>query len=261
MNANDFSDERYLEKIFRLQCCDEDNRGGRSLKNVKLHIKWLTERLLHGKNNLQILDIGCGIGHYTRELAIHGHHSIGIDISHYAIDYAKKTTPQNLNCQFMVTDITKEPLPQANDLIIFPYSIFNIFNKTLAQNILYNIRAALNPRGIFYLEVMKYINLDNYKKYRAWSAKKDDFYCAHDHTVLNKNIWNTEEKTLEAKYFFISNIDFSVDTLKNTIQFYQDDEYVSLLQKAGFECVEYCGTPPGADQDPDLNYISFISYS
>lgn len=260
MNANNFLDNIYLEKIFRLQCCDEDNRGGRSLNNVKLHVNWLKEKFLQEKTNLQILDIGCGIGHYTRELATQGHNSIGIDISPYAIDYAKKNTPRHLNCQFIITDITKEPLPESNDLIIFPYSIFNVFNKALAQNVLYKIRAALKSGGVFYLEVMQYINLDNYKQHRAWGAKKDDFYCVHDHTVLNESIWHAEEKRLKAKYFFISDIDFSVNILENTIQFYQNDEYVSLLQKVGFECVEYCGTPPGADQDTDVNYISFISY-
>lgn len=49
----------------------------------------------HLKNNSRILEIGCGPGHNSLELARHGYQVTGIDLSPKCIEVAKKTLSQN----------------------------------------------------------------------------------------------------------------------------------------------------------------------
>lgn len=57
--------------------------------------------------NSKILDLGCGTGFFSREIAKAGHKVCGIDVSNHMIDYAKKTNADNLS--FLLGDVEKLP--------------------------------------------------------------------------------------------------------------------------------------------------------
>jgi 2-polyprenyl-3-methyl-5-hydroxy-6-metoxy-1,4-benzoquinol methylase len=67
---------------------------------VKLHLGTKVDGFLamlrkHGGPHLKILDVGCGPGHISLELARAGHHVMGIDISASAIRVARATLAAN----------------------------------------------------------------------------------------------------------------------------------------------------------------------
>src|SRR5262249_34415139 len=65
-------------------------------------------RLLeHMSTSLPILDIGCGNGRFTRELAKHFPRAIGVDLSRHAIARAEEES-RGLAVQFRVLDATQE---------------------------------------------------------------------------------------------------------------------------------------------------------
>lgn len=49
----------------------------------------------HGSENLRVLDVGCGAGYVSLELARAGHHVLGIDIAEGCIEIARKTLEEN----------------------------------------------------------------------------------------------------------------------------------------------------------------------
>ncbi len=59
---------------------------------VRRFLKMLSE---NGGNHLKILDVGCGAGYVSLELARSGHHVVGIDISDGCIKIAKETLESN----------------------------------------------------------------------------------------------------------------------------------------------------------------------
>ena len=67
---------------------------------INLYLGEIVRRFLrmlreNGGNNLKILDVGCGAGYVSLELARSGHYVVGIDISNSCIKIAEETFKSN----------------------------------------------------------------------------------------------------------------------------------------------------------------------
>ena len=74
--------------------------------------------LISGQNYDCALDVGCGLGHLTRELAIVSQRVVGIDFSTEAIAQARKSSPENPQISFHVADIRQFAGNHEYDLIV-----------------------------------------------------------------------------------------------------------------------------------------------
>lgn len=108
---------------------------------------------------INIIDIGCGIGRHSIELAKKGHFITAIDFTKQNISYAKKVRKKSniKNIRFYCSDIRKFKTTKKYDLALCLYDVIGSFpNK--ADNIAiikkaYNI---LNKNGYFILSVMNF---------------------------------------------------------------------------------------------------------
>lgn len=252
MNYNNFRDINYLKKLHALQISEKDNRGGRTLENVKKHVYWLKKSFLHNRRKLKILDLGCGIGHYTRELALLGYDCTGIDISQFNIDYAKNMTPKNIKPKFVCGDILTYQFEVNYDLILFPYSIFNLFKKKNGLTLLKKIFNALNNDGLFYFEVIDIEKHKNSHHYVAGSGDPENFYCDQQHIFLLNRKYK-KNKVLD-EYFIINKDTFNVLFHKGELYIYSENDISNLLSVVGFRNIRFHSIPPGVDQDIDIKY-------
>ena len=68
------------------------------------------------KNNFSnVIELGCGLGHYTNSVKTFSKNAIGVDISETAIEKAKKNYPE---CDFLVSDIDNDSLYENVDCIM-----------------------------------------------------------------------------------------------------------------------------------------------
>ena len=79
--------------------------ASRRLAIIDQHVAWINRELLsHGP--ARILDLGCGPGLYTEQLARLGHECVGIDFGPASIEYAKEqAAANNLNIDYRLADI------------------------------------------------------------------------------------------------------------------------------------------------------------
>src|SRR4051812_10859792 len=93
----------------------------------------------YGGEGLKILDVGCGAGYFSLELARAGHHVIAIDISESCVDEARKTRAANpFTDGFGSLEYHVMPFRQAcgpYDVILFSASMhhFDDAEKTAAK--------------------------------------------------------------------------------------------------------------------------------
>lgn len=98
--------------------------------------------------NAAILDLMCGYGRHTLELAKRGHNLTAIDnLSDYIQEIEEKSKGLNVNTQ--LSSLTNMQLSTSYDAVICMGNSFSFFNKVDAQHILHTISAHLRTGGCF----------------------------------------------------------------------------------------------------------------
>jgi 2-polyprenyl-3-methyl-5-hydroxy-6-metoxy-1,4-benzoquinol methylase len=108
------------------------------------------EKEINHNKQLKILDIGCGTGRHSLELAKRGYHMIGIDLSSSQLARAReKAVAQNLHVDFQIQDARKLSFANEFDLAImlcegaFPLMETDEMNYQILQG----AARALKPNG------------------------------------------------------------------------------------------------------------------
>lgn len=90
----------------------------------------------------RILDLGCGMGHYSKYMKSKGFEVVGIDFSKQMIKIAKKTCPKT---KFYVADICDLKVLKKNfDGVVLAYVLQHL-SKNEVENLIKNLDKNLNP--------------------------------------------------------------------------------------------------------------------
>jgi len=257
MDLADHTNEQYQKKLYSLQCDPRNDKGARSPDNVALHCHWI-HKTFSKKRYLRILDVGCGIGLYSHQLAKYGHQVVGIDISAIVIKHAAKISV-NDRCSFICGDIFDYNSPDKFDLILFTYSIFNTLSYQKGLALLQHLYGMQFSGGAFYIEALC-LNKETFE-----SGTKIQKECSHDDLfpeaewVLRDIEWNNLEQSFEFRHYYQLNTKLEKTNLK--LYAYSEQQYKNLLIKAGWKTVDFVLLPPGAFDNAGLPYSAIIARS
>jgi len=95
----------------------------------------------------KLLDLGCGVGQYSKYFLDKGFEVMSADISARALDYLSKKTPQ---IETVMLDMT-EPLPFADNSfdVVFANLSIHFFSENDTQSLVAEIKRILKDDGIF----------------------------------------------------------------------------------------------------------------
>lgn len=122
-------------------------------KLTKKQVSFLIDKLgLTAKN--KILDLGCGYGRHTLELAKRGFSVIGFDYSKSLLAIARQEAKkQSINAKFIKGDMRKLDFKNEFDVVVCMFTSFGYFSTSSEHEItLRNIAAALKSGGKFLLD-------------------------------------------------------------------------------------------------------------
>jgi len=189
--------------------------------------------------NMVILDLACGQGRHTLELARRGFRNVnGLDRSHFLIRKAKNIcAAEGLTASFKEGDARKLPY-QADtfDLVMILGNSFGYFESTEDDiKILKEVFRVLKPNGRFLIDVAdgNYLR-DNYNP-RSWE------WIDHKHFVCRERSLASDNQRLISREV-ISNIDKGVIV----DQFYAERLYSQellqeILSKCGYKEINFLG--------------------
>jgi SAM-dependent methyltransferase len=92
------------------------------------------------------LDVGCGVGRWSLELARRGHSVTGLDLSPYMIEVARARA-SGLRVSFAVGDVVSMNLGRTFDLILCVTVVQHILDPALARIAIERLASHLSPGG------------------------------------------------------------------------------------------------------------------
>jgi len=203
-------------------------------------VDFIEKEIGHDKN-IRILDIGCGTGRHSIELAKRGYRVTGIDLSESQLKKAiEKATRAGVSVGFVRMDATRLDFDREYGLALVICEAAFALMETDEMNfaILQNAFKALKPKGKFILTTLNGL-------YPLYHSVKD-FLNAHPGGV------STQADTFDLMTFRdLSAIEVKDDSgnmkkLECSERYYVPSEITWLMKSAGFRGVDIFGCPLGA---------------
>lgn len=192
----------------------------------------------------KVLDVACGSGNYTIELAKVGYNMTGIDLSRDMIDIAsKKALEQNLSIDFYVGDMTDLSIINTKSfdaVMCMGNSLVHLSDENAVLKALCEFHRILKDQGKLLLQI---INFDRILNYNIENLP----------TVINteKNLvferkYHIDEK---GRIDFITQLSVDDQKFQNTVKLLPLKSYTlkQLLAQADFKNIIFYG---GFDKQP-----------
>lgn len=180
--------------------------------------------LLSLPKGARILDVGCGTGRHSLELARHGYRPFGVDISSGFIEVAReRATTEELDAEFLVADARQLTLPQEFDAAIcLCEGAFGLAGSDDGhRRVLAGVRRTLKPDASFVLTAIHALA-------QARRIREGDIYDPYTCTdVSHETIYNPKGETREVDLYTTA---FTYRELKWLL------EETGFQVEAGFGC-------------------------
>jgi SAM-dependent methyltransferase len=191
-------------------------------------------RLLKLDGNDRILDLGCGHGRISNELATRGMRVTGIDSSEFFLDVAREAAASaKLAVEYVQGDMRSLPWREEFDAIFCWYTTYGYFSDSDNRTVLHQGYNALKPGGRLLVEQShRNALLRRGMPQTDVTRRGDDIMIDQiDYDVFN-------ERTLTERIMVRNG---TVRTATFSIRLYSYAELCSRLASAGFKSVEGFG--------------------
>jgi SAM-dependent methyltransferase len=181
----------------------------------------------------RILDVPCGEGRHTIELARRGFEATGVDFNDRAISAARQRAAEAaVTARFIVADMRELESVEEYDAAVCFFGSFGYFGDEENLDFLRRVARALQPQGRFLLE--GHVAETLYPKFRErdWSWVREEPPLR----VLEERRMNLDEGRVESTWTFVA--PDAVESRSLSIRIYAYRELRDLLKQAGFSAVQ-----------------------
>ena len=182
-----FYDEHYLKEY----------AGGLTNERTQREVDFINNTLNLPKaapgatGGARILDLCCGHGRHTVELAATGYSMVGQDLSASFLDLAKDAAAaRDLQIQFVHSDMREIPFEGEFDAVINMFTAFGYFDDAENQKVLDAVARALKPGGKFLIDLLNTLRIIRNFLPQSWDELSDDTVALtqRDYNLLTGNI-------------------------------------------------------------------------
>jgi cyclopropane fatty-acyl-phospholipid synthase-like methyltransferase len=209
-------------------------------------------KLLNVNKTATILDLCCGIGRHSLELAQRGYNVVGVDLSkEYLAKARSKAKARGLNIKFLKDDMRRFCQLDYFDAAINMFTAFGYFDnpaddKRAVSNIYYSLRKG----GTLIIDVIGKEIIARMFRSRDWDENNGRIFL--------------QERKLDRDWSWIDNkwIVFE-NGKKREFEFghriYSAAELTALLKDCGFKSVKIFGDLSGADYDHNAKRLIAVA--
>jgi SAM-dependent methyltransferase len=189
-----------------------------------------------------VLDMGCGPGRHSLELARRGFSVSGVDRTRvYLAQAREQAAEEGLDIEFIEQDMRDYVRPDSFDLALSLFTTFGFFEEAADnQQVLANVYTSLHEGGVLVMEMMGKEVLARIFQQRDWS-EKDGVFLLLDRLPARDWSW------MDSTWIVIDNGDQTRYKFGHWL--YSAVELTAMLKEAGFAAVDIYGNLEGGAYD------------
>lgn len=209
-------------------------------------------KLLDIEKGAKVLDLCCGIGRHSLELARQGYKVVGVDLTEeYLAKARKQADSEGLNIEFVRNDMRHFCQPESFDAVINMLTAFGYFESAEEdKRVLSNIYSSLNKGGKLVLDIMSKEVLARIWQQRDWHEQDGRIFLRESKLTQNwswvENRWILLEDSKQQEFRFGHRV-------------YSAVELSGLLTDCGFKSVTCYGDLDGADYDHNAKRLIAVA--
>jgi SAM-dependent methyltransferase len=212
-------------------------------------------KLLDIRPGSSILDLCCGIGRHSLELARRGYQVTGVDRTMGYLDKAKRQAKEeSLDIEFVQGDMRFFSRPDEFDIAISMYTSFSYFEDPQEdKRVVKNVFESLKIGGRFIIQMHGKETLAKIFKERDWNEYKDaGVIVLHERKVSQNWSW------MENRWIMLK----GNERIENVIshRLYAGSEITALLRDCGFNRVDVYGDLEGSPYDHTARQLVAVGY-
>jgi len=199
----------------------------------------------------RILDVPCGFGRHSIELARKGFRVTGVDICSKLLKEARRNAAaRGVPVQFRCTDMRKLAYRNRFDAVLSLFTSFGYYGDAGDLRLLRTLRRALRPRGSLILHLVN----------RDWVMRN---FQPRERVRMSNFVFSEERKV-----DFSQSVITSRMTLRRgrwvrqgtiRLRLYSCHELVRMLKQARFSKVKYFGDITGATLGPGSRWLVLVA--
>lgn len=211
----------------------------------------------------KILDLACGHGRHSIELARRGFTVVGLD---YSVPFIEKASADaakaGAEIEFMQGDMKELPFEQTFDVVLMLFTSFGYFGNEENQEVLNQINKSLKPNGRFLLDVISgeavverfnkegvkeqgtnLLKIPRVAQMGGVSIDEVEWYDPHEQLIHGHREWVDNGGKKEYEYY---------------LRVYTIPQYKDMLSRAGFKFQNLWGDFLGNPHDTNDNFRTII---
>jgi SAM-dependent methyltransferase len=211
------------------------------------------ETLLDLKPGLKVLDLCCGVGRHSLELAKRGYSVTGVDrTAKYLEEIRSRAENQGLDVDLVQSDMREFCRPNSFDVAINIFTSFGYFeDPDDDRRVVDNLFESLKPGGKLVVEMIGKEIIARIFEPRDWQRWDDGTIILEERKVTKDWSWMENTWTVIREDF---RREFSISH-----RAYSAAELSSLLRESGFAHVEVFGHLSGIPYDQDAKRLVAVA--
>jgi SAM-dependent methyltransferase len=212
-------------------------------------------KLLSIKRRDCVLDLCCGIGRHSLELARRGYQVTGVDRTTGYLDKARKQAKEeSLDIEFVQGDMRLFSRPGTFDIAISMYTSFSYFeNPQEDKRVVENVFESLKTGGRFIIQMHGKETLAKIFTERRWNENKEDGVIVLYEMKVSQN-WSW----MENRWIMLKGNKRIENKLSHRL--YAGSEIAALVRDCGFTRVDVYGDLEGNPYDHTARQLVAVGY-
>ena len=209
--------------------------------------------LLNISETASVLDLCCGPGRHSLQLARQGFSVTAVDRTKMYLERARKQAEtEGLKIEFIEDDMRRFCRPDSFDVAINLFTSFGYFeDMSDDRQVAANVYRSLRDKGVFLIDIMG-------KEVLARIFRERDWYELDNIMVLEERKVCANWSWIENRWLMIK--DGKMDEWKVSHRLYSAAELAALLSDCGFKAIDVYGDLTGTPYDHTAKRLVLVAH-